>query len=88
MCNLIIMLAFRILEKNRSWTPERKGICLQIMSKSFHEWCYREGYDLFKKSQFEKGVDGFVRCPECKGIYLEDEVQKHTGLCNICNPPF
>lgn len=88
MNNLIILLAFKILEKHRSWTPERKGIRLQIMSKSFHDWCYGEGYGLFKKDQFEKGIVGFVQCPECGGIYHDYEVQQHTGLCYICNPPF
>lgn len=88
MKSLIILLAFRILEKNKAWTPEKNGIRLQIMSKSFHEWCYGCGYEIYKKTQFESGATGFVKCPECGGIYHDYEVQKHTGLCYICNPPF
>lgn len=88
MKNIIMWLAFRILEKNRVWIPEKNNVCLQIMSKEFHDWCYGEGYEIYKKHQFENGVTGFVRCPECKDIYHDYEVQQHTGLCYICNPPF
>lgn len=88
MKNLIILLAFRVLEKNRSWTPEKNSMRLQIMEKAFHNWCYNEGYEIYKKRQFEKGVAGFVKCPDCQGIYLSNEVQPHTGLCGYCNPPF
>lgn len=88
MKNLIIWLAFRVLERRRSWTPEKNGVCLQLMSKAFHSWCYEEGYELYKKCQFENGVTGFVKCPECKRVYYDFEVQHHTGLCYKCNLPF
>ena len=88
MKNIIIWLTFRILEKNRAWTPEKNDIRLQIMTRPFHDWCYGEGYEIYKNGQFENGVAGFVKCPECNGVYHDYEVQLHTGLCYVCNPPF
>ena len=86
--NIVLNIAEKILSKHPHWSPEINGVILQRMSKDFHTWVYNEGYKLYKEKQFASHNSDYTKCHECGEIYLNSEVQPHTGLCGYCNPPF
>ena len=83
-----LWMAYRILKKHRGYSPEFNGKSMVLVSNGFYTWLFNEGYDLYKEKQYILGDPDYVKCQECGDIYCATEVQPHTGLCYMCNPPF